>query len=173
MIYLSLGSNQGDRRSLLKQATDLIRERVGSVVCCSPVYETEPWGTFREGEDQPFLNVVLAVETGLSPEEVLTRTQAIEKELGRVRPQQSSRQYASRPIDIDLLLCGSTILNSQIYTINSTPSLVLPHPRMHLRRFVLQPLCDIAPQAIHPVLNKTVQQLLDECPDTSLLSCCS
>ena len=75
------------------------------------------------------------------------------------------RVYHSRPIDIDIVLYGMAV--------TAMPELVLPHPRMHLRRFVLQPLCDIAPDLQHPLLKKTIKQLLEECPDTSLLSCCS
>ena len=162
--YLSLGSNRGDRKALLGQATDLIRQRVGSVVCCSPLYETPPWGQFAEGEDLPFLNMALAVETPLAPHELLVTTQSIEKDLGRSRPK-PTQQYHSRPIDIDIVLYGTTVLD--------TPELTLPHPRMHLRRFVLQPLCDIAPDARHPLLNQTIHQLLEVCPDTSSPSCCS
>ena len=162
--YLSLGSNRGDRKALLAQATDLIRQRVGSVVCCSPLYETPPWGQFAEGEDLPFLNMALAVETPLAPQALLATTQAIEKDLGRSRPK-STQQYLSRPIDIDIVLYGMAVA--------AMPELTLPHPRMHLRRFVLQPLCDIAPDVQHPLLKKTIQQLLEECPDHSLLSCCS
>lgn len=162
--YLSLGSNRGDRKALLGQATDLIRQRVGSVVCCSPLYETAPWGQFAEGEDLPFLNMALAVETPLAPHELLVTTQSIEKDLGRDRPK-STQQYHSRPIDIDIVLYGMAV--------TAMPELTLPHPRMHLRRFVLQPLCDIAPDVQHPLLKKTIQQLLEECPDNSTLSCCS
>lgn len=162
--YLSLGSNRGDRKALLGQATDLIRQRVGSVVCCSPLYETAPWGQFAEGEDLPFLNMAIVVETDLEPHELLVTTQSIEKDLGRSRPK-STQQYHSRPIDIDIVLYGTTVLD--------TPELTLPHPRMHLRRFVLQPLCDIAPDARHPLLNQTIHQLLEVCPDTSSPSCCS
>lgn len=154
--FLSLGSNRGNRQSLLEQATDLIRQRVGSVVCCSPLYETAPWGTFAEGEDLPFLNMALRVETSLSPQSLLATLQQIEKELGRQRKTDGSQYYHSRPIDIDIILYGTTVLD--------TPELVLPHPRMHLRRFVLQPLCDIAPDARHPLFHKTVSQLLQECP---------
>lgn len=164
--YLSLGSNRGDRKALLGHATDLIRQRVGSVVCLSPLYETAPWGQFAEGEDLSFLNMALAVETDLEPRALLRTLKEIEKEMGRniARPPLPSH-YHSRPIDIDIVLYGTTVLD--------TPELTLPHPRMHLRRFVLQPLCDIAPDARHPLLNQTIHQLLEVCPDTSSPSCCS
>lgn len=171
--YLSLGSNRGDRKALLAQATDLIRQRVGSVVCCSPLYETPPWGQFAEGEDLPFLNMALALETPLAPQALLATLKEIEASMGRENVITSSRnyvitesrQYHSRPIDIDIVLYGMAVA--------AMPELTLPHPRMHLRRFVLQPLCDIAPDVQHPLLKKTIQQLLEECPDHSLLSCCS
>ena len=163
---LLLGSNQGDRQSLLQQATDLIRQRVGSVACCSPLYETAPWGQFEEGEDQPFLNMAMAVDTAMDPQSLLSALKDIERDLGREIQHSPPRlRYSSRPIDIDIILYGSLVLDS--------PELTIPHPRMRLRRFVLQPLCDIAPDAVHPLLKKTVHQLLEECPDTSSLSCCA
>lgn len=161
-LYLLIGGNQGDRKALLQQATDLIRQRVGSVVGCSQLYETAPWGTFDRMETQPFLNMALQVETGLSAHDCLRECLAIEKELGRQRkentsPNDAKRVYSSRPIDIDLILFGDEVI--------SLPDLTIPHPRMHQRRFVLQPLCDIAPDAIHPVLKKTISQLLSICED--------
>lgn len=168
--YLSLGSNQGDRQSFLEEATALIRQRVGAVVRLSPLYETAPWGRFEEGEDQPFLNMALAVETALEPRELLAAVKGIEADMGRHTPQSLrdegvDRVYRSRPIDIDIVLYGMAVA--------ATPELTLPHPRMHLRRFVLQPLCDIAPDVRHPLLDKTIKELLEACPDTSTLSYCS
>lgn len=173
-LYLLIGGNQGDRFALLRQATDLIRQRIGSVLAASPLYETEPWGEFLPGEKpQPFLNQALLADTLLSPYEALDAALAIEAELGRVRkePEGESQAplrtgYASRPIDIDLIFYDSLV-------VNDPPRLLLPHPRMHLRRFVLQPLCDIAPDYIHPQFNKSLKTLLLECPDTSCCSPCS
>ncbi len=159
-LFLLLGGNQGNRESMLCQATDLIQQRIGSVVGLSGRYHTAPWGDFAAGEQpQDFLNQAVEVHTLLSPAECLSRALAIEQALGRVRPQQPVSGYASRPIDIDLILYGSLLLR--------TDRLILPHPRMHLRRFVLTPLCDLAPDFIHPVFNKTLSQLLSECPDDS------
>ena len=161
-LYLLIGSNQGDRRQMITQATDLIRERIGSVVACSHVYETSPWGTFADGGNiQSFYNQALEVETRLTPHKALNEAQRIERLLGR-RRKVGVTGYTSRPIDVDLIFYDTLVID--------TPDLVLPHPRMHLRRFVLEPMCDIAPDFIHPLLNKTLKELLDECTDT--LSCC-
>ncbi|MCQ2260788.1 MAG: 2-amino-4-hydroxy-6-hydroxymethyldihydropteridine diphosphokinase [Bacteroidales bacterium] len=167
-LYLLIGGNQGDRLQLIQSATDLIQQRVGSVAHFSPIYETEPWGTFAEGEKvQGFLNQALEVRTSLSPLEALRECLSIEAELGRKRnlggTTSKKRIYSSRPIDIDLILYGQEVVN--------TPELTLPHPRMHLRRFVLQPLSDIAPNIIHPIYNKSIIQLLAICPDTSSCYC--
>ena len=167
-LYLLIGSNQElqtasgiqNRAALLQQATDLIRERIGSVVRCSHIYETAPWGMFDE-EPLPFLNMAVAVDTRFSARECLTICQQIEYELGRRRSDPSggnNRVYSNRPIDIDLIFYDDEVIN--------TPELTIPHPRMHLRRFVLEPLCDVAPTFVHPVFNKPLNLLLTECIDT-------
>lgn len=164
-LALLIGGNQGDRHLLIQQATEQIRQRIGSVVSSSRIVETEPWGTFEEenGERKVanFLNQALLVATPLSAHETLREALDIEKDLGRQRPQASScgaaqgpRTYHSRPIDIDLIFFDHDIID--------TPDLVIPHPRMHLRRFVLEPLAEIMPDYLHPVLKKTVTQLLHE-----------
>lgn len=132
-LYLSLGSNIGDRKELLRRAIALIDERIGTVQRVSSFIETEPWG-FRS--KHPFLNAACLVLTTLSPEECLEETQKIERELGR---KQKSRDgiYHDRPIDIDLLLYGDLKL--------STPRLTLPHPHMMERDFVMIPLREIMP----------------------------
>ena len=167
-LYLLVGGNQGDRQQMITNATDLIRERIGSVVAVSHIYETAPWGVFAPGEEpQNFYNKALQVETTLSPHEALDEAMCIERILGRRRgigSVENAQYYSSRPIDIALIFYGTLVLD--------TPDLVLPHPRMHLRRFVLQPLCEIAPNYIHPIFNKTLSQLLEECPDTSSCLCC-
>lgn len=156
-VVLLIGGNQGDRQQLISAATDLIGERIGEVSLTSPLYETEPWGFEAE---QNFLNQALVVDTLLSAEEVLHTALYIEHQLGRRRPfiDPEHKHYLSRPMDIDLIFYNSLVCD--------TPELQLPHPRMHLRRFVLQPLADIIPNFRHPKLHKSIRQLLAECPDT-------
>ncbi len=148
--YLSLGSNLGDRLRLIQEAVAALTVEAGPVTALSSLYETEPWGF---SSPHRFLNVALALETTLSPETLLAVTQHIERDLGRTHKSVDGR-YADRTIDIDLLFVGDAVLD--------TPALTLPHPRLHLRRFVLEPLCEIAPDLCHPLLRKSVSQLLAE-----------
>jgi len=150
-VFLGLGSNLGDRRALLDKALELITESVGPVIAGSGIYETEPWG-FKTGTD--FLNMVVQVHTDLNPAELLTKLALIENQLGRKR---SHRNYVSRTIDIDILLYGKKVINR--------PDLKIPHPLIQERRFVLVPLCDLAPELVHPLINKTFAELLRECTD--------
>lgn len=148
--YLSLGSNLGDRLRLIQEAVAALTVEAGPVTALSSLYETEPWGF---SSPHRFLNVALTLETTLSPETLLAVTQHIERDLGRTHKSVDGR-YADRTIDIDLLFVGDAVLD--------TPALTLPHPRLHLRRFVLEPLCEIAPALLHPLLRKSVSQLLAE-----------
>lgn len=152
-IYLGLGSNLGDREHNLKEAFARIEEHIGHVVKSSSVYETEPWG-FNTSET--FLNAVIEVGTELSPSGVLGAILMIETLLGRTR---GEKQYSSRVIDIDILLYNDLIVNEV--------SLKIPHPLLHERMFVLVPLCEIAPDIIHPIFNKSVLLLSKICPDNS------
>lgn len=156
-VVLLIGGNQGDRVALLEEACSKINARIGSIAAVSKVYETEPWG-FEV--DQDFLNMALLVDTDCSAQEVLGAALDIEAELGRVR---SGKGYASRPMDIDIILYGHQVIDM--------PNLVVPHPRMQHRRFVLQPLADIIPWYRHPVLKKTIMQLLTECIDPCEVKC--
>ena len=149
-VYLLLGGNLGDRTLYLQQARESINRQVGTLTRSSKVYETAAWGKI----DQPnFLNQVLEVQTELTPEAVLQRINAIEQELGRVRKE----HWGARVIDIDILFYDNLVLQTQRLTI--------PHPQLHLRRFTLLPLAELAPELKHPVLGKSINQLLQECPD--------
>lgn len=147
MLYLGLGSNLGDKQAYLKLAISLIEKRIGRIVCQSAYYETEPWGYVSSNT---YLNAVIAVETNLMPMDVLDITQDIERELGR-KQKSTEGGYADRPIDIDLLLMDDRVMQ--------TERLTLPHPLMHQRLFVMEPLVEIAPTLIHPVLKKTICQI--------------
>ena len=156
-VFVLLGSNLGDRELLVNQACKMMGERCGEIVAKSRLYESEPWG-FRA--EHWFLNQVVKMETSLSPDALMTELLAIEKELGRDRTT-PHEGYVSRPIDLDILYFGDKIIETQLVT--------APHPRLHQRRFTLLPLCDVAPDFVHPILKKTNLQLLDECQDTGIV----
>ena len=150
-LYILLGGNLGDKQKVFSEARALLRGQVGIITALSVVYETEPWGF--ESSDY-FWNQVIEIVTGLSAAEVLLQTQQIELQLGRIRMEV---QYNSRIIDIDILFYGDQVINSD--------DLIVPHPRIQERKFVLVPLHEIAPDLMHPVFHKTIRQLLEECPD--------
>ncbi len=147
--YLGLGSNLGDREVNLKKALALLC-RGESLTALSSVYETEPWGyTFPP----PFLNLVCALETRLSPQGLLELAHGVERELGRV----PTFRYGPRTMDVDILLYGNEVID--------TPSLQVPHPLISQRAFVLVPLAEIAPGLVHPSLGKSIEELLAEVPE--------
>ena len=147
--YLGLGSNLGDKRENIKKTLALISERVGEILTFSDFYETEPWGY---ASSETYVNVAVKVETKLLPGELISVTQQIEQESGRDK-KTSCGEYHDRVIDIDILLYDKLIVHS--------PVLTIPHSLMHLRRFVLQPLADIAPNEVHPIFKKTIVGLLN------------
>lgn len=156
--YFSLGSNLGNREQMITEALRLMGERVGQCERVSSLTETHPVG-FRSVN--MFLNAAVIVETTLSPQEVLKETQQIEAELGRTHKSVSGC-YADRPIDIDILLMGDVVIN--------TTYLQIPHSRLHERRFVLEPLVEIAPEVVHPVLGHTVGEMLHQLNESSMVS---
>jgi len=154
--YLALGSNQGDKIALLQEAVNLLAERAGMIQQISPVYQTESWGF--KGDD--FFNLCIEIKTRLNPEFLLKEILEIETILGRKR--HKSTRYESRTIDIDILLFDDEIIFSK--------NLIVPHPEMTKRSFVLQPLSDIIPSFIHPIEKKTIQTLFSECDDHSKIT---
>jgi 2-amino-4-hydroxy-6-hydroxymethyldihydropteridine diphosphokinase len=150
-IYLLLGGNMGDRVSYMKMARDKIARHIGILETVSDLYETEPWGF---DDKNLFLNQLVVANTGLEPGQVLEKILEIELQLDRKR---KKGQYSSRTIDIDILFYENRVINEK--------DLTIPHPRLHERRFVLEPLAEVAPEMIHPVLGKTISMLLKECPD--------
>lgn len=194
-IFLLLGSNQGDRFAMLQRAKEMIASEAGTIVACSSVYETEPWGF---SDPMKFLNQVLEIDSDLDPASLLEVLLKLERKLGRVRKPETSchtgctteipfaglpfstepmikpsqpvpdgseslaqqhQSYTSRTIDIDLLFYGNRLI--------FTENLMVPHPRMHERLFTLIPLCEITSDFIHPVLKKSIRDLVRICTDRS------
>jgi 2-amino-4-hydroxy-6-hydroxymethyldihydropteridine diphosphokinase len=153
LIFLSLGSNVGDREHNLLAAIDRLSTPTLQVLRTSPIYETEPVDYTAQ---RWFLNLVVEAETSLFPRQLLSHTARIERELGRVR----TVAKGPRTIDIDILLYGKAIVE--------TLALQIPHPRLAERRFVLAPLADLVPNLRHPVTHKTVRELLDSAPAQKL-----
>ena len=157
-VFILLGSNLGDRQLLVNQACEMMEERCGRIVSKSRLYESEPWGFKSE---HWFLNQVVVLDTEMSPDDLMDALLAIEKELGRDRTT-PHEGYVSRPMDLDILYWGKDLIVEKQHVI-------VPHPRLHKRRFTLLPLCDVAPDYVHPILKKTNRQLLDECQDTGIV----
>ncbi|WP_417009250.1 2-amino-4-hydroxy-6-hydroxymethyldihydropteridine diphosphokinase [Bacteroides congonensis] len=152
-VYVGLGTNLGDKEQNLRDAVQKIEEQIGKVVSLSAFYVTAPWGFTSENS---FLNAAACVETELSPLDVLQKTQAIERELGRMK-KSINGAYSDRLIDIDLLLYDNLVLS---VTSPTGAELNLPHPLMTERDFVMKPLAEIAPELVHPVLGKTMRELI-------------
>lgn len=153
-VFLIIGGNLGKREVNLAKARSYIEGHIGAIVKYSSIYNTEPWGIKQQPE---FLNQVLLVATNLSAAEVLVKNLEIEKLMGRVRKE----KYGARIMDIDILYYNDLILNSK--------NLTIPHPEIPNRRFVLEPLAEIAPEHMHPLLKKTSEELLKVCADGSIV----
>jgi 2-amino-4-hydroxy-6-hydroxymethyldihydropteridine diphosphokinase len=152
LAYLLTGGNIGNRSASLAEAMTAVSKTCGRILRSSPVYETEAWGMKNQ---QAFLNQAICIETKLSPVELLAAVLAIEQEMGRVRKEKNG----PRVIDIDILFYNDLVIHR--------PGLTIPHPFLQERRFALQCIADIAPGLVHPVLNKTIAELLTICPDNS------
>lgn len=152
-VFLGIGTNLGNRENNLKEVLGKIEEHIGRILHSSSIYETAPWG-FSSSND--FLNMVIRIETMHSPSELLQLVLMVESMFGRVR---NGEQYSSRIIDIDILLYEDLEVDQA--------GLKIPHPRMHERMFVLAPLCEVAPDVLHPVLRKSIRTLYNSCKDSS------
>lgn len=155
-VCLLLGGNLGDVQRNFEMAITLISQRCGALENISSIYKSAPWGYESENF---YLNQALKITTNLSPIDLLDATQALEIELGRHN--KTSTYYTDRPIDIDILDFDGAILASE--------RLVLPHPRLHMRKFALYPLMEVEPQYYHPKFKKSISQLLQECSDDSVI----
>ncbi len=155
-VLILLGGNEGDTPTIFQLAIELIARRAGRVVAVSSLYESSPWGLEAK---RNFLNCVLELETTLEPEVLLDTLLKVEGELGRKRPEGIG--YASRPIDIDILFIDNLVIDSD--------ALIVPHPRLHLRRFTLLPLNELWAGWLHPVFGKTVGDLLQDCEDQGMV----
>ena len=149
-IYLSIGSNKGNRYSFIKEALRLIQKDIGEVILISKIYETKSLGF----QSDDFLNLCILIKSELIPAELIIKLKNLEEKIGRER---NNEKIQAREIDIDILFYSDEIVNQK--------DLIIPHQRLHLRNFVLYPLNDIAADFIHPILLKSVNELLDECED--------
>ena len=156
--YIGLGSNMGDKKQNLNTAINEINRLAGDVICRSKIYETAPWGFEAPSS---FLNMVIEIETILTPFELLALLLKIEAIMGRKR---IGVGYSSRPIDLDILFCDDLII--------SEPKLTIPHPLISERMFVLKPLNDICPTKKHPITHLTVSEMLDQCKDDGDIALC-
>lgn len=153
-VFLLLGSNLGDRKLHLQQAIECIEDEIAPIIDQSAVYETQSWG---KADSPDYLNQVILIQTGLPAQAILQSILNIEWKIGRVREE----KWGPRVIDIDILFYGDIFIDE--------PDLKIPHPELHKRRFTLEPLAAIAPDLVHPVLNKNILQLKNELKDSLIV----
>ncbi|TFF35962.1 2-amino-4-hydroxy-6-hydroxymethyldihydropteridine diphosphokinase [Mucilaginibacter psychrotolerans] len=153
-VFLLLGTNLGNRQLHLQQAIEHVRQQISEVINASAVYETQSWGKTDEPD---YLNQVIQLETDLPARNVLEKILTIELQMGRTR----EVKWGSRIIDIDILFYGNEVIDE--------PGLVVPHPQLHNRRFTLEPLAELAPDMLHPVLNKNILVLKNELKDSLIV----
>jgi len=153
-VFLLLGTNLGDRQLHLQQAIEHIQDEIAPVTVASAVYETQSWGKTDEPD---YLNQVIQLETSLPARQLLQKILVIELQMGRTR----EVKWGSRIIDIDILFYGDKVIDE--------PGLVVPHPQLHNRRFTLEPLAELAPEMLHPLLNKNILTLKTELKDSLIV----
>ena len=152
-VYLSIGSNKGNRSVLINKAIDEIEKKVGIIISRSSIYESKSWGF----DSNDFYNLCLLIDTDIVPKSLLINLKKIEKSMGR---EDIDGSYSDRFIDIDILFYDNIITDSE--------ELKIPHPKIEIRKFVLVPMLEIADDYVHPILNKTIKELYNDCSDQDI-----
>ena len=149
-VYLSIGSNKGNRSVLINKAIDEIEKKFGTIISRSSIYQSKSWGF----DSNDFYNLSLLIDTDIEPKSLLINLKKIEKSMGR---EDIDGSYSDRSIDIDILFYDNIIIDSE--------DLKIPHPKIEIRKFVLVPMLEIADDYVHPILNKTINELDNDCDD--------
>ncbi len=152
-VYLSIGSNKGNRSVLINKAIDEIEKKVGIIISRSSIYQSKSWGF----DSNDFYNLCLLIDTDIMPKSLLINLKKIEKSMGR---EDVDGSYSDRLIDIDILFYDNIITDSE--------DLKIPHPKIEIRKFVLVPMLEIADDYVHPILNKTIKELYNDCSDQDI-----
>lgn len=152
-VYLSIGSNKGNRSVLINKAIDEIKKKIGKIISRTSIYQSKSWGF----DSNDFYNLSLLIDTDIEPKSLLINLKKIEKSMGR---EDIDGSYSDRFIDIDILFYDNIIIDSE--------DLKIPHPKIEIRKFVLVPMLEIADDYVHPILNKTIRQLDNECDDQGI-----
>ena len=152
-VYLSIGSNKGNRSVLINKAIDEIDKKIGKIISRTSIYQSKSWGF----DSNDFYNLSLLIDTDIEPKSLLINLKKIEKSMGR---EDIDGSYSDRFIDIDILFYDNIIIDSE--------DLKIPHTKIEIRKFVLVPMLEIADDYVHPILNKTIRQLNNECDDQGI-----